>query len=52
MLQERAYFEVLQQALSKLAIEEVDGDHCQQLIGIGTDGTSANIVNAGLKGIV
>ena len=45
-------FEVLQQALSKLGIEEVDGDHCQQLIGIGTDGTSAYIANAGLKGIV
>ena len=45
-------FEVLGQALSKLEIEEVDGDHCQQLIGIGTDGTSTNIANAGLKGIV
>ena len=52
MLQERVYFEVLGQALSKLGIEEVDGDHCQQLIGIGTDGASTNIANAGLKGIV
>jgi len=31
---------------------EVDVDHCKQLIGIGTDGASANIANAGLKGIV
>ena len=45
-------FEVLVQALKKLGIEEVDVDHCKQLIGIGTDGTSANIANAGLKGIV
>ena len=36
-------FEVLGQALSKLGIEEVDGDHCQQLIGIETDGASANM---------
>ena len=48
MLQER----VLEQERSKLGIEEVDGDHCQQLIGAGTDGASANISNAGLKGIV
>ena len=45
-------FEVLQQALSKLGIEEVDGDHCQRLISIGTDGASANILNAGIKGTV
>jgi len=45
-------FEVLQQALSELGIEEVHGDLCQQLIGNGTDGAYANIANAGLKGIV
>ena len=36
----------------KLGIEEVDANHCKQLVGIGTDGGYANIANAGLKGIV
>ena len=30
----------------------MDADHCKQLVGIGTDGASANIAKAGLKGIV
>ena len=31
-------FEVLTLALRKLGVQEVDADHCQQLIGIRTDG--------------
>ena len=45
-------FEVLQKAIRKIGTEEVDADHCKQLVGIGIDGASANIANAGLKGIV
>ena len=35
------------QALRNLGIDEVDSDHCKQLIGTGTDGASAKIANAG-----
>ena len=45
-------FEVLQQALRKLGIKEVDANHCKQLVGIGIDGALPKIANAGLKGIV
>ena len=38
--------------LRKFGMDKVDVDHCKQLVGIGADGASANIVNAGLKGII
>ena len=40
------------QALGKLVIDEVDSDHCKQLIGIGMNGASVNISNATFKGVV
>ena len=40
------------QALGKLVIDEVDSDHCKQLIGIGMNGASVNIYNATFKGVV
>ena len=45
-------FEMLAHCLQCLGIQEVDVDNCKKLIGIGTDGASANIANAGLKGIM
>ena len=45
-------FEVFQQVIRKLGVEEVDAENCKKLVGIGTDGASANIAKAGLKGIV
>ena len=36
------------QALRKSGIDEVNGDHCKQLIGIGMNVALANIANAGL----
>ena len=44
----RPKFEVLQQALRNLGIEEVGADHCKQLVGIGT-GVASAIITKGLK---
>ena len=35
-------FDVIQRCLNSLGIQSVDIDNCQKLIGIGTDGASAN----------
>ena len=35
-----------------LGIQAIDSKECQMLIGIGTDGASANIAAAGLKGLI
>ena len=44
-------FDVKQRRLNSLGIQSVDIDNCQKLIGIGTDGASANIANTRLKDI-
>jgi len=45
-------FGVIQKCLVNLGIHSVDVENCPKLVGIGTDGASANIANAGLKGII
>ena len=45
-------FDVVQKCLNGLGIQSVDIENCQKLVGIGTDGASANIANAGLKDII
>lgn len=47
-------FNVLKRALNFLdvGIEDINPDDCKKLVGIGTDGASANIAAAGLKGRV
>ena len=45
-------FGVIQKCLVGLGIHLVDVENCPKLVGIGTDGASANIANAGLKGII
>ena len=43
---------MVQQNLKHLGIQSIDIDNCKKLVGLGTDGASANIANAGLKGIM
>ena len=45
-------FEALENALKGLGIDRVSTEQCKKLVGIGTDGASANIAAAGLKGLV
>ena len=45
-------FGVLKEALQGLGIREINKEECTKLVGIGTDGASANVANAGLKGLV
>ena len=45
-------FIVLQEALKILGITKINREECAKLIGIATDGASANIAGAGLKGLV
>ena len=42
-------FEVLQAALQNMGMQSVDANICHRLVGIATDGASANIVGGGLK---
>ena len=44
--------ECMQGALSRLGIVEINSETCKYLVGIGTDGASANIAAAGMKGLV
>ena len=44
-------FEVVQKSLNHFGIQAIQVDNCRKLIGFGTDRASANIANAGLKGI-
>ena len=44
-------FDCLQSSLRRLGIQAIDSEQCKLLIGIGTDGASANIAAAGLKGL-
>ena len=49
------YFTVVQpQSVTAqgLGVNEISAEHCRKLVGIGTDGASANIAAAGLKGLV
>ena len=45
-------FDMLQELLQSLGIEAIDSEKCTRLVGIGTDGASANIAGGGLKGLV
>ena len=48
----KGLFDCMTGALGKLGIAAIDPDACKNLIGIGTDGASANIAAAGMKGLV
>ena len=43
---------VLESGLQVLGINEISAENCKKLVGIGTDGASANIAASGLKGLV
>ena len=45
-------FNVLESGLRCLGIREVSAEQGKNLVGIGTDGASANIAACGLKGLV
>ena len=48
----KGIFDVLEATLQGLGILTVSREDCAKLFGICTDGTSANIANADLKGLV
>ena len=37
-------------ALLRLGVPDVDSENCKKLVGIGSNGASANIARGGLKG--
>ena len=41
--------ECLQQALQQFGVSVMNAENCKRLVGIGTDGASANVAAAGLK---
>lgn len=45
-------FDCLEGSLGRIGITALEVEQCKLLIGIGTDGASANIAAAGLKGLV
>ena len=45
-------FQSLKGALLQLGISDIDPENCKKLVGIGSDGASANIARGGLKGFV
>lgn len=45
-------YEMLEQALGSLGVEEINEGSCSKLIDMGTDGASANIAGRGLKGLM
>ena len=45
-------FQCMQGALGRLGITPINSETCKFLVGIGTDGASANIAAAGMKGLV
>ena len=49
VLNAQGLFDVLQELLQCLGIQAIDSEKCTQLVGIGTDGFSANIAGGGLK---
>ena len=44
-------FDCLKHSLGRRRIHTIDGEQCEMLIGIGTDGASANVAAGGLKGL-
>jgi len=44
----KGLFSVLETGLKGLCITEISAEKCVKLVGIGTDGASANIVVSGL----
>lgn len=48
----KGLFNVLETALQGLGIKEISAEKCLKLVGIGTDGASANIAASWLKGLV
>ena len=42
----------LKSTLLRLGISDIDSENCKRLVGIGSDGPSANIARGGLKGLV
>ena len=45
-------FEVVQDALQCVGIQAINANKSAKLVGMGTDGASANIAISGLKGLV
>ena len=45
-------FQVVECALQSVGVTAIDDTHCRKLVGIVTDGASANIADGGLKGLV
>lgn len=45
-------FECLQKSWQQFGVSVINAENCKRLIGIGTDGASANVAAAGLKGLV
>ena len=45
-------FESLQTSLQRIGISAINAEENKKLVGIGTDGASANIAYSGLKGLV
>ena len=45
-------FQVLRDSLESLGINVDSREQCAKLVGVGTDGASANVAAAGLKGYV
>ncbi len=45
-------FDCLQDSLVRIGITAIDNEQCKMLVGVGTDGASANVASAGLKGLV
>ena len=45
-------FHVIENVLQDLGIDEISVEKCKKLVGIGTDGASANVAAGGLKGRV
>ena len=44
-------FDTLQEVLQNLGIQAIDSEKCTRLVGIGTDGASANITGGDLNGL-
>ena len=45
-------FALIGQALQALGIQAINTSECTKLVGVGTDGASANIAGMGLKGLI
>ena len=43
---------MLIEALKGVGIQDLSTDNCAKLVGVGTDGASANIARNGLKGLM